>query len=58
MDERLRNHLLALRAHGYQPVYNGRPSCPFCDNFIDEEETHDPSCVLLIIDAAPPTSEE
>jgi hypothetical protein len=45
--ERLINNLRHLRDDGYQPSYNGRPSCPFCGNFVDDEETHDPKCVLL-----------
>jgi hypothetical protein len=32
--------------NGYQPGYNGRPSCPFCGNFIDDEETHSDTCEL------------
>lgn len=38
--------LESLRDSGYQPGYNGRPSCPFCANFIDSEETHTPTCPL------------
>ena len=48
----LRDWLEALRDYGYQPMYNGRPSCPRCLNFIDEEETHRPGCLLLHIDDA------
>ncbi len=40
-------NLLDLKENGYQPTYNGRPSCPFCENFIDEEETHDKNCPLI-----------
>lgn len=43
----LRAGLEGLRDHGYQPMYNGRPSCPFCLNFVDDEETHRPGCVLV-----------
>ena len=43
----LHDALLELRRSGYQQMYNGRPSCPFCDNFVDDEETHDPDCILL-----------
>ncbi len=39
--------LEGLRDEGYQPSYNGRPSCPFCYNFVDDEETHAPGCVLV-----------
>lgn len=35
-----------LRRHGYQPMYNGRPSCPFCGHFIDSEDRHAFGCVL------------
>lgn len=35
-----------LRASSYQPTYNGRPSCPFCGNFVDDEETHKPNCIV------------
>ena len=31
----------------HQPMYNGRPSCPFCGNFVDDEETHVDGCVVL-----------
>jgi hypothetical protein len=41
--------LSALRDYGYQPMYNGRPSCPFCDNFVDDEETHTTTCPLIAI---------
>ena len=43
--------LAALRAlldGGYQPMYNGRPSCPFCGNFIDAEQTHRLDCSGLV----------
>lgn len=46
-DRALREALEHLRDHGYQPMYNGRPSCPFCHQFVDDEETHLPSCILL-----------
>lgn len=36
-----------LADNGYQPMYNGRPSCPFCLNFVDEEETHETNCPLI-----------
>jgi len=39
--------LARIRDHGYQPMYNGRPSCPFCSNFVDDEETHRADCPLL-----------
>lgn len=48
--EMLRN----IRDQGYQPGYNGRPSCPFCENFVDDEETHEPECVLLTTDLTQP----
>lgn len=41
--------LLHLSEIGHQPMYNGRPSCPICENFLDNEETHDPTCSLLEI---------
>jgi len=41
--------LEGLRDHGYQPMYNGRPSCPFCLNFVDDEETHTEGCELVAI---------
>jgi hypothetical protein len=41
------DELTHLRDHGYQPSYNGRPSCPFCANFIDDEETHAAGCPLV-----------
>ena len=44
---RLRQWLDGLRVQGYQPMYNGRPSCPGCSNFVDEEETHKPGCITL-----------
>ncbi|MEO6666172.1 MAG: hypothetical protein ABIO65_05285 [Nitrospiria bacterium] len=37
-----------LAHSGYQPMHNGRPSCPFCGNFIDAEEDHTASCLLVI----------
>jgi hypothetical protein len=40
-----------LYREGYQPMYNGRPSCPFCGNFVDDEETHTAGCVLRSLDA-------
>jgi hypothetical protein len=46
-EERLRRALERLRDHGYQPMYNGRPSCPFCSSFVDAEETHAEGCVLV-----------
>lgn len=52
-EERLRRHLEDLFARGYQPQYNGRPSCPFCGNFVDDEETHTPVCVLRAALASP-----
>jgi hypothetical protein len=48
----LRAALEGLRDHGYQPMYNGRPSCPFCANFVDDEETHRPGCILVAALAA------
>jgi hypothetical protein len=51
--ERLRDALIGLRDHGYQPRHNGRPSCPFCSRFVDDEETHAPGCVLLNLPATP-----
>lgn len=36
-----------LVEHGYQPSYNGRPSCPICGAFVDDEETHTKGCALL-----------
>ena len=33
-------------ASRYQPMYNGRPSCPFCRNFVDDEETHTADCIV------------
>lgn len=36
-----------VRAGRYQPTYNGRPSCPFCGNFVDDEETHLPNCIVV-----------
>lgn len=39
--------LRLLRDEGHQPMHNGRPSCPFCDMFIDDEETHAPDCPLV-----------
>lgn len=42
-----RMELEHLRDNGYQPMYNGRPSCPFCANFLDDEETHTESCPLV-----------
>lgn len=51
--ERLTARLRHIRDSGYQPMYNGRPSCPFCGNFVDNEETHSPDCVLVAtLDAA------
>lgn len=50
MNAELQDALLRLREHGYMPMYNGRPSCPFCHNFVDEEETHNPGCVLLAVE--------
>ena len=38
-----------LEASPYQQRYNGRPSCPFCDEFIDEESTHDNDCIVIEI---------
>jgi hypothetical protein len=51
--ERLRDALIGLRDHGYQPRHNGRPSCPFCSRFVGDEETHAPGCVLLNLPATP-----
>lgn len=51
---RLRGALEWLRDHGYQPGYNGRPSCPFCENFVDDEEGHDADCALVYALAALP----
>jgi hypothetical protein len=42
-----RERLQVLADHGYQPMYNGRPSCPFCANFVDDEQTHRPTCSLI-----------
>ena len=50
----LRSRLQAIFDHGYQPMYNGRPSCPFCHNFVDEEETHTHGCALRAVLAAQP----
>lgn len=47
IEERLWRALRNIRDFGYQPMYNGRPSCPFCNNFVDEEETHRKGCVLV-----------
>lgn len=44
---RLLRALAGIKRSGYQPMYNGRPSCPFCQHFVDEEQTHHPACVLL-----------
>lgn len=55
-----RMELEHLRDNGYQPMYNGRPSCPFCANFLDDEETHTESCPLVGFLAAserPPVDE-
>ena len=41
-----------LGASAHQPMYNGRPSCPFCDNFVDDEETHHPRCIVVSVRAA------
>ena len=35
--------------YGYQPMYNGRPSCPLCNNFVDDEETHKPDCLTVTV---------
>lgn len=48
MSEPLQRALAHIRDSGYQPMYNGRPSCPFCHNFVDDEETHRPDCVLQV----------
>ena len=45
-DTRLREALETLYRFGYQPMYNGRPSCPFCNHFIDDEDTHSAGCAL------------
>jgi len=42
----IRPTLKHLFEKGYQPMYNGRPSCPFCFNFIDEEQGHTSDCSL------------
>lgn len=42
----MNSSLRVLYNYGYQPMYNGRPSCPFCNNFVDEEETHSKNCLL------------
>ncbi|HTR71894.1 MAG TPA: hypothetical protein VMH41_16920 [Mycobacteriales bacterium] len=47
LAEQLLMALESLRDGGYQPRYNGRPSCPVCGNFVDDEETHTPGCVLV-----------
>lgn len=38
--------LAAMQSH--QPRYNGRPSCPYCGNFVDSEEWHTSSCALAM----------
>jgi hypothetical protein len=43
----LREELEDLLRNGYQPMYNGRPSCPFCNHFVDSEETHADDCALV-----------
>ncbi len=45
----LQSALQRIHDFGYQPMYNGRPSCPFCFNFIDEEgqHRHRTNCVLV-----------
>lgn len=40
---------IILQASSYQPMYNGRPSCPFCGNYIDDEETHTDNCIVNYI---------
>ncbi len=49
----LGRQLRTIRDYGHQPMYNGRPSCPFCDNFVDEEETHRPGCILILLKLGP-----
>jgi len=46
IEEMMISSLDILYRHGYQPMYNGRPSCPFCSNFVDDEETHTKYCLL------------
>lgn len=38
-----------LQASRHQPMYNGRPSCPFCGNFVDSEEAHTTHCLVNTI---------
>lgn len=47
-EDRLSHALSRLRDRGYQPSYNGRPSCPFCSAFVDGEQTHSEECILLV----------
>jgi hypothetical protein len=57
-DDRLRTALRHIHDSGYQPMYNGRPSCPFCHNFVDAEETHTPDCPLVVaLGASEPAGE-
>jgi hypothetical protein len=48
IEQALTRALESIRDNGFQPMFNGRPSCPFCDRFVDEEETHSPHCVLVV----------
>lgn len=41
---------IIVKASRYQPMYNGRPSCPFCGNFVDDEETHQDACIVVEIE--------
>lgn len=43
--QRLRETIVDHGSH--QPSYNGRPSCAFCDNFVDDEETHEMDCIVV-----------
>lgn len=52
--EILRMDLEHLLRNGYKPMYNGRPSCPFCENFVDADETHDDGCPLVVAFADSP----
>jgi hypothetical protein len=40
---------IIVEAEHHQPMYNGRPSCPFCENFTDEEGGHDMYCIVTQI---------
>jgi hypothetical protein len=47
VDEYFLSRLKTMASFGYQPMYNGRPSCPFCAHFTDDEDTHADSCDLM-----------